>query len=70
MYILGDCLIYSFGVDEDWTFEDIMGDLGCKVYAFDPSVEYPRQRSKNIFFEKMGVAAKADKGNTVKSLLT
>ena len=63
-----ECLIYSFGVAEDWTFEDIMGSLGCKVYAFDPSVEYPKQRSKNIFFTKMGVADKADSQNTSKTL--
>ena len=40
---------------EDWTFEDIMDDLGCKVYAIDGSVDHPPTRGKNIHFEKSWV---------------
>ena len=25
------CLIYSFGIADDWTFEEYMASLGCKV---------------------------------------
>ena len=25
------CLIYSFGLADDWTFEEYMASLGCKV---------------------------------------
>ena len=25
------CLIYSFGISDDWTFEDAMADFGCQV---------------------------------------
>ena len=27
----GNCLVYSFGIAEDWTFELSMADMGCKV---------------------------------------
>jgi len=52
----GECLIYSFGVAEDWSFEDIMDELGCEVYAFDGSVDFPERRGKNIHFEKVWVS--------------
>ena len=28
---LDSCLIYSFGLADDWTFEELMANLGCKV---------------------------------------
>ena len=27
----GNCLVYSFGIADDWTFEISMADMGCKV---------------------------------------
>lgn len=33
------CLIYSFGIANDWTFEEAMSQLGCTVRAFDPTVD-------------------------------
>ena len=48
-----ECLIYSFGIDKDWTFEDAMSSFGCKVYAHDPTVDFPKQRDKNTFFKKL-----------------
>jgi len=35
----GDCLVYSFGLADDWDFEEASAALNCKVRAFDPSVE-------------------------------
>jgi len=55
----GECLVYSFGVAADWTFEDAVAEMGCKVFAFDPTVDYPETRSNNIKFKKQGVAAKS-----------
>ena len=36
-----DCLVYSFGIQQDWSWEDQMDMLGCSVQAFDPTVEHP-----------------------------
>ena len=63
-----ECLIYSFGINQDWTFEDMMDRFGCKIYAHDPTVDYPRKRSDNINFEKVGIAAKIDTTNNLKDL--
>uniref|UniRef100_H2YK65 Methyltransferase domain-containing protein n=1 Tax=Ciona savignyi TaxID=51511 RepID=H2YK65_CIOSA len=31
------CLMYSFGIGNDWTFEDGIAKRGCEVHLFDPS---------------------------------
>jgi hypothetical protein len=35
----GNCLIYSFGIADDWTFEEAMAELGCTIRAFDPTID-------------------------------
>jgi hypothetical protein len=52
----GKCLVYSFGVADDWSFEDTMGALGCTVRAFDPTIDAPQQRSQNVSFHKLGIS--------------
>ena len=63
-----ECVIFSFGIANDWTFEDMMDDLGCTVYAFDPSVNFPSKRGRNTTFEKLGVAAKKNTANLLDTL--
>ena len=66
------CLIFSFGINADWTFEDMMDKLGCTIHAFDPTVDYPKTRGNHITFEKLGVSAKPDmdmKLDTLSSIL-
>ena len=67
----GECLIYSFGVAKDLTFEEQLGAMGCKVYAHDPSVEYPKYVRKNVEFFQIGVCEKERKlfGKPCKTLL-
>ena len=49
------CLIYSFGVHNDWSFEDMMDGLGCTVMAYDHTVHFPERRGRNIHFFKIGL---------------
>ena len=65
-----ECLIYSFGVANDWTFEDIMDSFGCTIYAFDASVDYPARRGKNIHFEKIFVGTKDEEAKETLALST
>ena len=53
-----ECLIYSFGVSTEWSFENAMNDFGCQVLMFDPTVNYPKQLGNKLSFEKLGVAAR------------
>ncbi|XP_046577914.1 probable methyltransferase-like protein 24 isoform X2 [Haliotis rubra] len=51
------CLVYSFGISGDWTFDDAMGNLGCEVHSFDPSIgKQDFDRSKNVHFHNLGIS--------------
>ena len=50
------CLIYSFGIANDWTFEDFMDYRGCEIHAHDPTVDFPAKRGEQISFNKLGLS--------------
>ena len=54
------CLIYSFGINNDWTFEDFMDYRGCEIHAHDPTVDFPAERGNNTRFYKKGLSGKKD----------
>jgi len=33
-----NCLVYSFGINYEWSFDKDLEGYGCQVYAFDPSM--------------------------------
>lgn len=54
--VYGDCLVYSFGINNQWTFDDAMAQFGCQVYSFDPSMAVGRHdRSEKIHFYNIGL---------------
>ncbi|XP_066973248.1 uncharacterized protein [Macrobrachium rosenbergii] len=53
----GDCHVLSFGINNEWSFDDEFARRGCKVYAFDPTMDAEdHQRSPNIQFFKLGIS--------------
>ncbi|XP_013392292.1 methyltransferase-like protein 24 [Lingula anatina] len=57
--VRGECLVYSFGINNEWSFDDYMDTkFGCQVHSFDPSMveKTDFSRSKNIRFHPIGIA--------------
>lgn len=53
----GNCIILSFGINNQWTFEDDFDKFGCKIYAFDPTMSQgDHDRSPNIKFRSVGIS--------------
>ena len=50
------CIIYSFGISDNYKFEEEMGSIGCTIHAYDPTVDLPSFPAKNVFFHKIGLS--------------
>ena len=50
-----DCIVYSFGVGWDLSFEEKIAEMGCNVLAYDPTIDHAPHHLQNISFKKIGV---------------
>ena len=56
--VFNDCLVYSFGLSDQWSFLDSMNEFACQIYSFDPlkkikfSDHDPHRR---IYFYEIGL---------------
>ncbi|XP_018007209.2 uncharacterized protein LOC108665009 [Hyalella azteca] len=52
----GACTVLSFGINNEWSFDDAMEEYGCKVFAFDPTMQQPAHtRGRDIHFQPWGL---------------
>jgi hypothetical protein len=65
--VYDNCLVYSFGINNQWTFDEAMAKFGCQVHSFDPSMgvsDY--DRSRYIHFHNLGLSGKNEVHPTTK----
>ena len=66
------CLIYSFGINNEWSFDDTMAKYGCEVFSFDPSMnQSDHDRNELVHFYNLGLGDReytTDKGWKIKRL--
>ncbi|PVD30453.1 hypothetical protein C0Q70_09719 [Pomacea canaliculata] len=51
------CLVYSFGINNDFRFDDAMAAEGCEVFSFDPSMGVgDHEHAKHVTFRALGLS--------------
>lgn len=55
--IPGSCLVYSYGIGDDFSFDDDMANYGCEVHSFDPTMFESKDyaRSTHVHFHPRGL---------------
>ncbi len=53
------CLVYSVGINDEWSFDDAMADYGCQVYSFDPTMTTgDHNHSSSVHFYNLGLSSR------------
>lgn len=55
------CIVYSFGMSHQMSFEKDMAKANCTVYLYDPHENLDPNPDKNIYFKKEGLAHRSGK---------
>ncbi|CAG5125761.1 unnamed protein product, partial [Candidula unifasciata] len=51
------CLVYSFGINREYQFDDAMAKMGCEVHMFDPSMKEKDHMRGTAAFHNMGISS-------------
>ncbi len=54
----------SIGIADDWSFDQLLGSLGCQVHSFDPTVDLPESLDPNVTFHQWGLSSEAEPSTT------
>jgi hypothetical protein len=55
----GHCLVYSFGINNEWSFDQHFDSYGCQVYSFDASIGLEHfDKTPNIHFYGLFLGSK------------
>lgn len=55
----GNCLVYSFGINNEWSFDQAFDTYGCQVYSFDASIGFKHfDKTPNIHFYGLFLGSK------------
>ena len=63
-----ECIVYSFGVGGDSSFERTIAEMGCKVFAYDPTINPSKHNFGSISFKKIGVVGVPGKNKNYQTL--
>ena len=56
LHTSSECLVYSFGISIDWSFDWDLEAFGCSVFAFDPTINASSDSGGgSLVFHKYGV---------------
>lgn len=48
------CVVYSFGIRDEWSFDLASAALGCDVHSFDPTEDRESgDYAPNVYFHKV-----------------